>query len=188
MEADTTAATSHVEHAATDVAHRLPFVRIVPSRERCEQVGRVERHDEPVVALDDLGRVTASEGILQERSVDVVSARHRRNLTVHESRLRTTLIAPVHDADHIGAESVVGFEHTRGSRLTLAVNIIEMRLVHRSEAVVSDEGFWVGPSDLQRIFVVYVGEAPSADINAGSTVSFTGASSRFRSTSISDSG
>jgi hypothetical protein len=43
------------------------------------------------------------------------------------------------------------------------------------QSVVSDEGFWVGPSEQQRIFVVYVAGASPVDINAGSTVSFTGA-------------
>jgi hypothetical protein len=93
VEADATAAAADVEDAAADEPHRAPFVRVVPAGEGGEQIARVERHDEPVVALDDLMSPAPGERVGEQRAVDVVAAVSRAG---HVAEVRW-LAAPVPD-------------------------------------------------------------------------------------------
>jgi hypothetical protein len=64
MQAHAASAATDVEYAPPDETHRAPLVRVVPAREGRDEVPRVEGHEEPVVALDDLVRASPRESVL----------------------------------------------------------------------------------------------------------------------------
>jgi hypothetical protein len=63
-QAHAASAATDVEYAPPDETHRAPLVRVVPAREGRDEVPRVEGHEEPVVALDDLVRASPRESVL----------------------------------------------------------------------------------------------------------------------------
>jgi len=72
VEANSTAAATDVENAAANEAHRPALDRVVPPRERNNEISGVEGHDEAVIPFDDLHRTLARENVGEEGTPDIV--------------------------------------------------------------------------------------------------------------------
>src|SRR5262245_31707853 len=72
MQADTSAAAAHVQNAATNKPHRATLVRVVPIPEGRQQIARIERHHEAIVALDDLPYRLPRQRIAENKAVHIL--------------------------------------------------------------------------------------------------------------------
>jgi hypothetical protein len=106
MQTDAATATAHIEDSSADKPHRASFDRVVPLLKWRNEVVRVKRRNEPVVALNDFHCALSGDSVRKERSPDVPAGiRTSRNL-IKWSHRRSSITRHCRRTSYLGRVDV----------------------------------------------------------------------------------